>query len=119
METENSTAIPPVNPTNFDSNMHDPESEIKNIDDDLAALSRVSAAISSLSNLKAILQIGLDSVLDIMDGAAGLFSMKERVKLLGGNCSVQSQRGQGTTVTARVPMAWSTANEKDKSTSSR
>jgi len=50
---------------------------------------------------------------------AGLFSMKERMKLLGGNCSVQSQPGQGTTATARVPMAWSTANAKDKSTSGR
>ena len=51
---------------------------------------------------------------------AGLVGMKERVKLLGGDCSVQSQPGQGTIVTARVPMVWSTANEKeDKSTSSR
>ena len=51
---------------------------------------------------------------------AGLVGMKERVKLLGGDCSVQSQPGQGTIVTARVPMVWSTANEKeDKSTSGR
>jgi len=35
---------------------------------------------------------------------AGLFSMKERVRLLGGVCSVQSQPGRGTTVTARVPI---------------
>jgi signal transduction histidine kinase len=35
---------------------------------------------------------------------AGLFSMKERVRLLGGSCSVQSQPGQGTIVTARVPL---------------
>ncbi len=50
---------------------------------------------------------------------AGLFSMKERMKLLGGNCSVQSQPGQGTTAIARVPMAWSTTNEEDKSTGGR
>jgi signal transduction histidine kinase len=35
---------------------------------------------------------------------AGLFSMKERVRLLGGSCTVQSQPGQGTTLTARVPL---------------
>lgn len=50
---------------------------------------------------------------------AGLFSMKERMKVLGGNCSVQSQPGQGTTAIARVPMAWSTTNEEDKSTGGR
>jgi len=50
---------------------------------------------------------------------AGLFSMKERVRLLGGSCYVQSQPGQGTTVTARVPMTWSAANVKDKGFSSR
>ncbi len=38
---------------------------------------------------------------------AGLFSMKERVRLLGGSCSVESQPGQGTVVTARVPLVWS------------
>lgn len=47
---------------------------------------------------------------------AGLFGMKERVRLLGGNCSVQSQSKQGTTATARVPLDWSTANAEDKST---
>ena len=50
---------------------------------------------------------------------AGLFSMKERVQLLGGNCSIQSQPGQGTTAIARVSMAWSIANAEDKSTSGR
>ena len=83
METGNSTGIPPVDPTNLGSNMHDPESEINNIDDDLAALSRVSAAISSLSDLKAILQIGLDSVFDIMNGAAGgIMLLDEQTKTL-------------------------------------
>jgi signal transduction histidine kinase len=48
---------------------------------------------------------------------AGLFSMKERIGLLGGTCSVQSQPGQGTTLTGRVPMTWSTSNGKDKSIS--
>jgi signal transduction histidine kinase len=49
---------------------------------------------------------------------AGLFSMKERIRLLGGSCMVQSQPKQGTIVTARVPMVWSIANAKDKSTGS-
>jgi signal transduction histidine kinase len=38
---------------------------------DLVALSRVSAAISGLHDLDAILKIGLDNVLSIMDGSVG------------------------------------------------
>jgi signal transduction histidine kinase len=49
----------------------------------------------------------------------GLFSAKERIRLLGGSCSVQSQPGQGTTVTGRIPIAWSMSNAKDKSISGR
>jgi len=48
---------------------------------------------------------------------AGLFSMKERIRLLGGTCLVQSQPERGTAVTGRVPMTWSTSNAKDKSIS--
>jgi signal transduction histidine kinase len=33
----------------------------------------------------------------------GLFAMKERIRLLGGSCDVESVPGQGTTVTARIP----------------
>ncbi|MEW6141656.1 MAG: GAF domain-containing sensor histidine kinase [Chloroflexota bacterium] len=36
---------------------------------------------------------------------AGVFSMKERIRLLGGDCSIQSQPGKGTTLTARVPLS--------------
>jgi len=36
----------------------------------------------------------------------GVFSMKERIGLLGGNCLIESQLGQGTTVRARVPISW-------------
>jgi len=50
---------------------------------------------------------------------AGLFGMKERIALLGGSCSVQSQPGQGTRVTGRIPLTRSTANAEDKSASSR
>ncbi len=45
---------------------------------------------------------------------AGLFSMKERVHLMGGTCNVKSQPGRGTTVTVRVPIQWRTADVKDK-----
>ena len=33
----------------------------------------------------------------------GVFSMKERIGLLGGTCLIGSQPGQGTTVRARIP----------------
>ncbi len=49
---------------------------------------------------------------------AGLFSMKERVQLMGGTCNVKSQPGRGTTVTVRVPIQWRTASVKDKGASS-
>jgi signal transduction histidine kinase len=50
---------------------------------------------------------------------AGLFGAKERVRLLGGECSIQSQLGQGTTATARIPMIGGITNAKDKSINSR
>lgn len=50
---------------------------------------------------------------------AGVFGMKERVKLLGGNCVIQSEPGKGTMFIARVPIRWSTTDAKDKSFSSR
>lgn len=36
---------------------------------------------------------------------AGLFTIKERVKLVGGRCRVDSQPGKGTRVTVKVPLA--------------
>jgi len=47
----------------------------------------------------------------------GVFSMKERISLLGGTCSIGSRPGQGTTVIAKVPMTWSVEDAKNKSTS--
>ena len=35
----------------------------------------------------------------------GLLNMKERITLVGGTCSVESDPGRGTVVTARVPLA--------------
>jgi len=34
-----------------------------------------------------------------------MFIMKERLRSVGGDCLIQSQPGQGTTVTATVPLA--------------
>jgi signal transduction histidine kinase len=49
----------------------------------------------------------------------GVFSMRERVGLLGGTGSIESQPGQGTTVWARVPISWGTEDAENKSTGSR
>jgi len=40
----------------------------------------------------------------------GLTSMRERLKLVGGACSIDSQPGQGTTVLARIPVGNRTTN---------
>ena len=49
---------------------------------------------------------------------AGLFTMKERVKLAGGNCKIESRLGQGTKVTVNIPLPASEVDEKDKSPNS-
>ncbi|UCH42791.1 MAG: GAF domain-containing sensor histidine kinase [Dehalococcoidales bacterium] len=49
----------------------------------------------------------------------GVFSMKERVGLLGGTCSIDSSPGQGTNVRARVPLSWHDEDGKNKGTGSR
>ena len=49
----------------------------------------------------------------------GVFSMKERVGLLGGTCSIESRPGQGTNVRARVPLSWRDEDGKNKGTGSR
>lgn len=46
---------------------------------------------------------------------AGLFGIQERVRLLGGKCTIESRIGEGTTITARVPLNWIATNEQDKS----
>jgi len=48
----------------------------------------------------------------------GVFSMKERISLLGGTCSIESQLGQGATVMAKVPTTWSAEDAENKSTGS-
>jgi signal transduction histidine kinase len=50
---------------------------------------------------------------------AGVFTMKERVKLVGGVCHIDSRPGQGTRVVVNVPLGKDVAIEEDKDTDSR
>jgi len=50
---------------------------------------------------------------------AGLFTMKERVRLVGGYCRVESQPGQGTRVVVKIPVDRDVGDEEDKGTNSR
>jgi len=45
---------------------------------------------------------------------AGLFGMTERVTMVGGTCSCQSQPGRGTKIVARVPIVRRAADGEDK-----
>ena len=56
--------------------------------------------------------------IDSRGRGAGLFGMRERLKLVGGNGIVESQPGQGTKITAWVPLTGSVADAEDKSTDS-
>jgi signal transduction histidine kinase len=49
---------------------------------------------------------------------AGLFTMRERISLLGGAGYVESKPGQGTKITAKVPLVGDITSEEDKSTNS-
>ena len=60
-----------VNPGSSDLSSAAQGSDIEKYYDDLVALSRVSAAISGLHDLDAILRIGLENVLNIINGAVG------------------------------------------------
>ena len=58
-------------PASLDLNLPDQASTAEKHYHDVVALSRVSAAISGLHELDAILRIGLDNVLNIMNGTVG------------------------------------------------
>jgi len=60
-----------ADPASSDLNLSDQGSKTEKHYHDLVALSRVSAAISGLHELDAILRIGLDNVLNIMNGTVG------------------------------------------------
>ena len=49
---------------------------------------------------------------------AGLFTMKERARLVGGKCSVKSQPKKGTIVVVKIPLKGFMADAEDKSTNS-
>jgi len=84
MEVENSMDIPPIDRSSYSSSKgFITESKGEKRAGDIIVLSRVSAAVSSRMDLDAILKIGLDSVLDIMDGAAGgIMLLDEQTKTL-------------------------------------
>jgi signal transduction histidine kinase len=63
--------IKPAGSANSGPNLSGQGSNAEKYYHDLVALSRVSAAISGLHELDAILRIGLDNVLDIMNGTVG------------------------------------------------
>jgi signal transduction histidine kinase len=50
---------------------------------------------------------------------AGLFTMKERARLVGGVCNVRSQQGKGTRIVVKVPLKGFMADAEDKSINSR
>lgn len=52
---------------------------------------------------------GFDPVEAINKQGLGLTSMKERLKLVDGQLSIESKQGQGTTIRARVPLSPKTA----------
>jgi signal transduction histidine kinase len=62
----------------------------------------------------------VSKIVDIEESGRGrgVFSMKERVGLLGGTCLIESQIGHGTTVKASVPIGWRDEDAENKSTSS-
>lgn len=45
---------------------------------------------------------------------AGLFTMKERAKLIGGQCRVSSQPGHGTDIKVRIPLTGEVIHEEDQ-----
>ena len=49
---------------------------------------------------------------------AGVFTMKERVGLVGGNCRIESRPGRGTRVVVKVPVTGGESYEEDKGTNS-
>jgi signal transduction histidine kinase len=83
MKSNNDKTILFADQTKFNLNVRDSESEAKNKADELVALSRVSAAISGLWDLEAILKVGLNSVLEIMHGViGGVMLLDEQTKTL-------------------------------------
>ena len=49
---------------------------------------------------------------------AGLFTMKERARLIGGACNIRSQPGKGTRIAVKIPLRGFMADAEDKSINS-
>ncbi|MEA1872641.1 MAG: GAF domain-containing protein [Chloroflexota bacterium] len=49
---------------------------------------------------------------------AGLFTMKERARLVGGACNIRSQPGKGTRIAVKIPLRGFMADAEDKSINS-
>src|SRR4030043_2358189 len=80
---KNNAAIPSTNEPKTDPNTHGRKSKTGNRADELLALSRVSAALSGLWDLDAILRVALDNVLNIMDGTiGGILLLDEQTQML-------------------------------------
>jgi signal transduction histidine kinase len=62
----------------------------------------------------------VSEIIDVEESGRGrgLFSMRERIGLLGGTSGIESQPGQGTTVWAKVPIHWDGEDAKNKGTGS-
>ena len=71
MEAKNEGDTQYANPTSLGSNLHDVEGKTKKPYRELLALSRISAAVSGLWDLDAVLNVTLDTVLEIMKGTIG------------------------------------------------
>jgi signal transduction histidine kinase len=61
--------------------------------------------------------IGFDSEEALKGNGLGLTSMRERLKLVDGNVSIESRRGVGTVVRASVPISMGTAVARAATTS--
>jgi len=80
---ENERSKPSDHPNDLDLKRDDSPNDMKQGSDSLLILSRVSAAISSLMDLDAILKVGLDSVLNMMKGVVGgIMLIDDQTKML-------------------------------------
>jgi signal transduction histidine kinase len=83
VEVENNAAMLPADEPKSDPSMPDGESKAGNRANELLALSRVSAALSGLWDLDAILRVALDNMLNVMGGTiGGILLLDEQTQML-------------------------------------
>jgi signal transduction histidine kinase len=71
MQANNNRDTQSANPASLESKVQNQDAKTGKLYHDILALSRVSAAVSGLRDLDAILNVALDSVLHIMNGTVG------------------------------------------------